>query len=48
MNLVFVQDEEFGQFLHMEDKIYNDFADIRNEIISETERTSGFNKVRGY
>ncbi|XP_072345069.1 LOW QUALITY PROTEIN: dynamin-1-like protein [Scyliorhinus torazame] len=36
--------EEWGTFLQCKDKIFTDFDEIRQEIESETERTSGNNK----
>ncbi|XP_068163405.1 dynamin-1-like protein [Antennarius striatus] len=36
--------EEWGKFLHTKNKIFTDFAEIRQEIESETERISGNNK----
>ncbi|CAD1469302.1 unnamed protein product, partial [Heterotrigona itama] len=35
---------EWGTFLHMKNKIYTDFNEIRREIESETERMAGSNK----
>ncbi|KAJ1514498.1 Dynamin-1-like protein [Coelomomyces lativittatus] len=39
------QSKEYGVFLHMEDKRFYDFEQIKDEIISETLRVSGNNKV---
>lgn len=36
--------EEWGQFLHMKDRIFTDFDEIRKEIESETARIAGSNK----
>ncbi|KAH9395433.1 Dynamin-1-like protein [Tyrophagus putrescentiae] len=36
--------DEWGKFLHSENKVYTDFEDIRQEIIDETERIAGSNK----
>ena len=36
--------DEWGEFLHKADKQYFDFAAIRQEIIAETDRTTGRNK----
>ncbi|KAJ1516679.1 Dynamin-1-like protein [Coelomomyces lativittatus] len=38
------QSKEYGVFLHMEDKRFYDFEQIKDEIISETLRVSGNNK----
>jgi hypothetical protein len=37
--------EEWGIFLHIKNKIFTDFDEIRQEIESETERLTGKNKV---
>ena len=37
---------EWGKFLHTKNKIYTDFDDIRQEIVNETERMTGNNKVQ--
>ncbi|XP_056596272.1 dynamin-1-like protein isoform X2 [Triplophysa dalaica] len=39
-----VDEEEWGKFLHSKNKIYTDFEEIRQEIVTETERISGNNK----
>ncbi|XP_029295453.1 dynamin-1-like protein isoform X1 [Cottoperca gobio] len=39
-----VKAEEWGTFLHCKNQIFADFQEIRQEIITETERTSGDNK----
>uniref|UniRef100_A0A3P9IJU7 Dynamin-1-like protein n=1 Tax=Oryzias latipes TaxID=8090 RepID=A0A3P9IJU7_ORYLA len=39
-----VKAEEWGTFLHCKNQIFTDFLDIRKEIETETERTSGDNK----
>ncbi|XP_043936035.1 dynamin-1-like protein isoform X2 [Protopterus annectens] len=39
-----IQAEEWGTFLHTKHKIFTDFNEIRQEIESETERTTGNNK----
>uniref|UniRef100_A0A8C4NMT0 Dynamin-1-like protein n=1 Tax=Eptatretus burgeri TaxID=7764 RepID=A0A8C4NMT0_EPTBU len=39
-----VEDEEWAKFLHTKNKIFTDFADIRQEIANETERITGNNK----
>ncbi|XP_065067345.1 dynamin-1-like protein [Rhopilema esculentum] len=36
--------EEWGRFLHLKEKKFTDFSEIRNEILSETERLTGSNK----
>ncbi|KAF3426891.1 hypothetical protein E2986_07610 [Frieseomelitta varia] len=36
--------DEWGTFLHMKNKVYTDFNEIRREIESETERMAGSNK----
>ncbi|KAJ6641065.1 Dynamin, partial [Pseudolycoriella hygida] len=36
--------QEFGQFQHCKEKLFTNFEDIRKEIASETERTTGMNK----
>ncbi|XP_058446499.1 dynamin-1-like protein [Malaya genurostris] len=36
--------EEWGRFLHIKNKIFTDFDDIRGEIESETDRMAGDNK----
>lgn len=36
--------EEWGKFLHSGNKVYSNFADIRDEIIAETDRIAGPNK----
>ena len=37
--------DEWGVFLHIKNKIFTDFNEIRQEIESETERLTGKNKV---
>ncbi|XP_053726251.1 dynamin-1-like protein isoform X1 [Synchiropus splendidus] len=39
-----VKAEEWGTFLHCKNQIFTDFGEIRKEIESETERSSGDNK----
>ncbi|XP_046890722.1 dynamin-1-like protein isoform X2 [Hypomesus transpacificus] len=39
-----IDGEEWGKFLHTKNKIYTDFDEIRQEIVTETERVSGSNK----
>ncbi|XP_064415281.1 dynamin-1-like protein [Latimeria chalumnae] len=39
-----IQADEWGTFLHCKNKIFTDFDEIRKEIESETERTTGTNK----
>lgn len=39
-----VKAEEWGTFLHCKNQIFTDFNEIRHEIESETDRTSGENK----
>lgn len=36
--------EEWAQFLHMKDKIFTDFTEVRKEIENETSRVAGDNK----
>ncbi|XP_065091234.1 dynamin-1-like protein [Ochlerotatus camptorhynchus] len=36
--------EEWGRFLHIKNKIFSDFDEIRNEIENETDRMAGSNK----
>ncbi|XP_055592609.1 dynamin-1-like protein [Uranotaenia lowii] len=36
--------EEWGRFLHIKNKIFSDFEDIRREIENETDRMAGSNK----
>ncbi|XP_058819203.1 dynamin-1-like protein [Topomyia yanbarensis] len=36
--------EEWGRFLHIKNKVFTDFDDIRNEIENETDRMAGSNK----
>uniref|UniRef100_A0A1Q3G0P8 dynamin GTPase n=1 Tax=Culex tarsalis TaxID=7177 RepID=A0A1Q3G0P8_CULTA len=36
--------EEWGRFLHIKNKIFTDFDEIRNEIDNETDRMAGSNK----
>lgn len=36
--------EEWGQFLHIRDRIFTDFDEIRKEIENETARVAGSNK----
>uniref|UniRef100_A0A8D3DIW9 Interferon-induced GTP-binding protein Mx n=1 Tax=Scophthalmus maximus TaxID=52904 RepID=A0A8D3DIW9_SCOMX len=38
--------EEWGTFLHCKNQIFTDFQEIRQEIVKETDRSSGDNKVR--
>ena len=35
---------EYGKFLHLKDKVFYDFDEIKNEIQQETDRLSGTNK----
>eukprot|EP00977_Amphora_coffeiformis_P024369 scaffold15653_cov143-Amphora_coffeaeformis.AAC.1 len=37
-------DAEWGEFLHIPDKKFTDFRQIRNEIVTETDRLTGRNK----
>ena len=37
-------DEEWGEFLHMPGRKFHNFAQIRNEIVRETDRLTGSNK----
>ncbi|KAK0152154.1 Dynamin-1-like protein [Merluccius polli] len=39
-----IKAEEWGTFLHCKGQVFADFAEIRNEIEKETERSSGDNK----
>uniref|UniRef100_A0A674EH90 Dynamin-1-like protein n=1 Tax=Salmo trutta TaxID=8032 RepID=A0A674EH90_SALTR len=41
-----VEGGEWGKFLHIKNKMYTDFSEIRQEVENETERISGTNKVR--
>lgn len=41
----FIKADEFGKFLHTKNKVYTDFDEIRQEIVNETDRMSGTNKV---
>lgn len=36
--------EEWAQFLHMKDKVFTDFTEVRKEIEKETSRVAGDNK----
>lgn len=36
--------EEWGQFLHIKDRVFTDFDEIRKEIEGETARVAGTNK----
>ncbi|CAN6674672.1 vacuolar protein sorting-associated protein 1 [Trichomonascus vanleenenianus] len=36
-------EDEWGEFLHIPDKKFNDFNEIRQEIVKETEKTTGKN-----
>lgn len=38
------QEEEYGEFMHIKDKRFYDFSEIRQEIIRDTERLAGANK----
>jgi dynamin 1-like protein len=38
--------EEWGIFLHIKNKVFVDFDEIRQEIENETDRMTGKNKVR--
>ncbi len=40
-----IEADEWGKFLHTKNKVYTDFEDIRQEIVNETERLGGSNKV---
>lgn len=37
--------DEWGVFLHVKNKIFTDFDEIRQEIENETDRVTGKNKV---
>ena len=37
-------EEEWGEFLHISNKKFYDFAEIKNEIVRETDRLTGSNK----
>ena len=37
--------EEWGKFAHTGDKMFTDFEEIRTEIIAQTDRNCGSNKV---
>lgn len=37
--------DEWGVFLHIKNKLYTDFDEIRQEIENETDRLTGKNKV---
>ena len=36
---------EWGTFLHVKNKVFTDFDEIRKEIEAETDRVTGTNKV---
>ncbi len=40
--------EEWAVFLHVKNKVFTDFDEIRQEIEAETERVTGKNKVNIY
>lgn len=38
------QQEEYGEFLHLPNKKFYNFSEIREEIVRETDRITGSNK----
>ena len=40
-----IQADEWARFLHTKNKVFTDFDEVRKEIIDETDRVTGSNKV---
>lgn len=43
-----IKETEWARFLHVKNKIFTDFNEVREEIEKETERLTGSNKVPSY